>query len=52
MKLPGDMIEDALKPIVKGTKWEGCEACKRRKKKINNFFTIIIEWVKGLTKRK
>jgi hypothetical protein len=51
MMLPGDMIETALKPLVKGTKFEGCEKCKKRKKAINKFFTSTTDWVIGLFKK-
>ena len=51
-KLPGDIIADVLKPFVKGTKYEDCEDCRRRKNKINKFFTNLIESVKGLFTRK
>jgi hypothetical protein len=51
-KLPGDIIAEILKPFVKGTKYEDCNACRQRKDKINKFFTNLIGWAKGLFKRK
>lgn len=51
-KLPGDIIAAVLKPFVKGTKYENCEDCRRRKDKINRFFTNLIEYAKGLFTRK
>jgi hypothetical protein len=49
---PGDAIERALKPIVNGTRLDGCEKCKKRKEAINNSFTSAVNWVIGLFKRK
>lgn len=52
MMLPGDMIEAALKPVVKGTRYEGCQRCKQRKNAINKAFTSTVNWVIGLFKKK
>jgi hypothetical protein len=51
MMLPGDMIAAFLKPFVKGTKYEDCDRCKRRKEAINKAFTSAINWAIGLFKK-
>lgn len=50
MKPLGDIIKSALSPIVKGTTYEHCEECEKRKKSINNWWTNLVIRVKQLVK--
>lgn len=48
MKL-GDFVKRVLSPFVKGTKFEGCDECEERRKKLNKFSDWVVLWANKLT---
>jgi len=48
MKPPGDIIKSLLAPFVKGTRFDGCEPCEKRRLAINNFWTRLTNRIKAI----
>lgn len=48
MKL-GDFVKKFLKPFVKGTKFENCDECEKRRIVLNKWSDYAVTWFNKLT---